>query len=115
MSFRAPRFTFLNALLALLLAQSGLTARPTTGAKTPASASADDTGAYDVLVQTSQEGGGSRWTYTITKAATGAKDLGHFIINFANCGEQSPSLAHITSATVNGVDWAGQIEGSEGR
>src|SRR5256885_15726988 len=100
MSYGPRRSTFLNALLALLLPQSGLTARHASGAKTPAPASADDAGAYDVLVQTSQEGGGSRWTYTITKAATGAKDLGHFIINFANCGEQSPSLAHITSATV---------------
>jgi hypothetical protein len=114
MSYRARRSAFLNALLVLLLTQSGLTARHASGVNA-AAPSVNDSGAYDVLVQTSQEGGGSRWTYTITKAATGAKDLGHFIINFANCGEQSPSLAHITSATVNGVDWAGQIEASEGR
>lgn len=74
----------------------------------------EDPGAYNVAVETSQAGGGSTWTYTITKAASDAKDLGHFIINFNNCGDQSPALAHMLSATVNGVDWLGQLEAVEG-
>ena len=113
MSLRARRAAFLNTIVVLLLAQSGLTARHESGVKAAAPAAADDAGAYDVVVETSQQGGGSTWRYTITKAP-GAKDLGHFIVNFSNCGERSPSLAHMTSATVNGVDWFGQVEASEG-
>jgi hypothetical protein len=71
-------------------------------------------GTYDVTVQSSQVGNGSVWTYTITKATSDTKDLGHFIINFANCGDQSPTLASIVSATVNGVNWLDQMEASEG-
>ncbi len=71
--------------------------------------------AYDVAVETSEAGGGSTWTYTITKAAPDAKDLGHFIIDFNNCGDQSPTLAHSVSATVNGVDWMEHMEASEGK
>jgi hypothetical protein len=72
-------------------------------------------GAYNLTVQTSQAGGGSTWTYTITKAASDAKDLGHFIIDFNNCGDQSPTRAHIVSARVNGVDWLPLLETTEGR
>jgi len=72
-------------------------------------------GDYNVTVQTSQAGGGSTWTYTIAKATTKTKDLGHFIIDFNSCGERSASLGHILSATVDGVDWMGKIEASEGR
>ena len=43
------------------------------------------------------------------------KDLGHFILDLDSCGDQSPTLANIVSATVNGVDWPDQMEASEGR
>jgi hypothetical protein len=57
----------------------------------------------------------SVWTYTITKVNRREKDIGHFIINFGNCSEASPTIANIVSATVNGVDWSGKISNSEGR
>jgi hypothetical protein len=72
-------------------------------------------GSYDVAVDVTPEGGGSTWKYTITKATSDAKDLGHFIIDFANCGDQSPTIASIVSASVNGISWLDQIEASEGR
>ena len=116
MSFSAlRRAAFLNAVLALLLTGSALIARPETRLAAAAPAKQEEPGGYDVVVETSQAGGGSTWRYTITKATSDAKDLGYFIVNFNNCGEQSPSLAHIVSATVNGVDWFGQVEASEGR
>jgi hypothetical protein len=76
----------------------------------------DDSGAdaYNIAVDTSQAGGGSTWRYTITKASNTTKDLGYFIIDFNTCRDQSPTLTHIVSATVDGVDWLGQIETSEG-
>jgi hypothetical protein len=115
MSYSACRRAALFTVLALLLTGSALTASHE--GQTPAAgrASDPDPGAYAVAVETSQEGGGSTWKYTITKATGDAKDLGHFIIDFNNCGDQSPSLAHMVSATVNGVDWFGQVEASEGR
>jgi hypothetical protein len=70
---------------------------------------------YDVALNTSEAGGGTTWTYTITKATGTTKDLGHFILNFANCHDQSPKLANITAATVNGVNWLGNLEASEGK
>jgi hypothetical protein len=76
--------------------------------------SGDDAGSYDVDVQVSQAGGGSTWTYTIAKATDDAKELGHFILNFDTCGDRSPTLASILSATVNGVNWLDQIEATEG-
>jgi hypothetical protein len=54
------------------------------------------------------------WTYTVSKNSPEAKDLGHFILNFDTCGDQSPTIASIVSATVNGVNWMGQIEATEG-
>lgn len=39
------------------------------------------------------------FTYTITKNS-GAKNLGHFIVNLNNCGDQSPHLASILYATI---------------
>ena len=115
MSYPACHRAAVFTVLALLLTGSALMAThesPTPAAAPPRGA---DPGAYDIVVETSQAGGGSTWTYTITKATTDAKDLGHFIIDFNNCGDQSPSLAHIVSATVNGVNWFGQLEASEGR
>jgi hypothetical protein len=80
-----------------------------------ARADVEDPEPYNITVQTSSEGGGATWTYTIAKASPTSKDLGHFIINLANCGGQSPTIASIVSATVNGVPWMDHIEASEGR
>jgi hypothetical protein len=71
-------------------------------------------GDYTIAVSTSQAGGGTIWTYTITKATSDTKDLAQFVINFSTCGDQSPTLSHIVSATVNGVDWSRRLEASEG-
>jgi hypothetical protein len=79
-----------------------------------AHATQQDSPGYAIAVQTSQAGGGSTWRYTITKAGNETKDLGHFIVNFDTCGDQSPVLASIVSATVNGVPWLDQISASEG-
>jgi hypothetical protein len=70
---------------------------------------------YDVAVSTSQAGGGSTWTYTITKTTADAKDLGYFVIDFHTCADQSPSRGHMVSATVNGVGWLDQIETAQGK
>src|SRR5438552_12678799 len=69
-----------------------------------------DTGSYDVGLQVSEAGDSSTWRYTITKTTSKTKDLGHFIVNFANCGDQSPARANIQSASVNGVSWLDQID-----
>jgi hypothetical protein len=71
-------------------------------------------GDYAVTVTTSHAGGGTTWTYTITKASNRTKDLGHFIIDLDTCDAQSPSRDRIVSATVNGVNWLDQLEASEG-
>jgi hypothetical protein len=113
--FASRRAAFLNAVPALLLTSSALVAQRDNRVAAAAPANDGEPGSYDVVVETSQTGGGSTWKYTITKATRDAQDLGDFIVNFNNCGEQSPSLAHIVSATVDGVDWFGQLEASEGR
>ena len=105
------RLAFLGPLLALFLTMPG---HATTSAN-PTLSSQEDLGVYDVAVATSDAGGGTTWTYTVTKATSQTKDLGYFIIDFNNCGEQSPSIDHIVSATVNGVDWLNNLESSEGR
>jgi hypothetical protein len=74
-----------------------------------------DPGSYDVGLQFSQAANSTTWRYTITKTTNRTKDLGHFIVNFANCGDQSPKIANIIDATVNGVKWLDQIEASEGK
>jgi hypothetical protein len=71
-------------------------------------------GDYTIAVDVSQTATTSTFTYTITKTTTDTPDLGHFIIDFGNCGDQSPTAANIVSATVNGVDWLGQIETTAG-
>ena len=102
-------FSLAVALLAsALTVSSSQTTVRTSGAQT----SGPD--GYDVGVQVSEEGGGSTWTYTITKSTATAKDLGDFILNFDTCGGQSPTIASIVSATVNGVNWLDQIEATEG-
>jgi hypothetical protein len=77
-------------------------------------APSDDVGAYDIGLETSRTGDESTWRYTITKTTKDAKDLGHFILNFANCGDQSQKIGNIVSATVNGVSWLDQIAATEG-
>jgi hypothetical protein len=71
--------------------------------------------AHDVAVQFSQVGDRSTWRYAITKGSAEAKDLGHFIVDLASCGDQGPTAADIVSATVDGVDWSDRLETSEGR
>ncbi|TDU43302.1 hypothetical protein BXY82_0712 [Gelidibacter sediminis] len=57
----------------------------------------------DYLVSVSQNSDGSLWTYIISKnPETKAKDLGHYIINLNNCGNESATFANIVYANVNG-------------
>src|ERR687891_593087 len=96
-------------LLAFALIASGSVRSVRT---TSQQAGADD--GYDVSVQVSEAGGGTTWTYTITRTAEDAKELGHFVLNFDTCGGQSPAIASILSATVNGVNWLDRIQATEG-
>jgi hypothetical protein len=72
-------------------------------------------GDYEIALEVSEADGQTTWKYTITKATADTKDLGHFILDLANCGDRSPALANIVSATVDGADWMSQLEGSEGQ
>lgn len=85
-----------------------------TSAIAAAPSSAQAPGLYAVDVQVSQVPEGTAWKYTISKTRSDIKDLGHFIINFGNCGDQSPTIANVISAKVNGADWRNQLESSEG-
>src|SRR5262245_35235030 len=99
----------------LLLAVGAIAAtRQSPLADTTAAQRIQDPGSYDVSLQFSQADNSTTWRYTITKTTSRTKDLGHFIVNFANCGDQSPKITNIVSATVNGVTWLDQIEASEG-
>jgi hypothetical protein len=99
----------------LLLAGGALAAKHESPiADTTAVERSQDPGSYDVGLQLSQAGNSTTWRYTITKTTNDTKDLGHFIVNFANCGDQSPTIADIVSATVNGVEWLDQIVATEG-
>src|SRR6266513_6255958 len=75
----------------------------------------ENPGTYNIAVEVSEANGRSTWTYTITKGTPDTKDLGHFILDLANCGDASPRLENIVSATVDGVDWRTELEGSEGQ
>jgi hypothetical protein len=75
----------------------------------------ENSGNYDIAVVVSEADGRTTWKYTITNATPDTKNLGHFILDLANCGGASPRLANIVAATVDGVDWLAQLEGSEGR
>jgi hypothetical protein len=86
-----------------------------TSAMAAGPSSAQAPGAYAVDVQVSSVPAGTAWKYTITKSTSDAKDLGHFIINFGNCGDQSPTIANVVSATVNGIGWLDQLESTEGK
>jgi hypothetical protein len=93
---------FRNILLTGLLTGSVVTAHQEGRRPADAPTGPENAGAYDVVVETSQDGGGSTWRYTITKAGSDTKDLGHFIVNFNTCGDQSPALGHIVS-----MEWIG--------
>jgi hypothetical protein len=75
----------------------------------------EDPGAYAIALQISQADGRSTWQYTIKKTTPDTKDLGHFILDLASCGNQGPTIANIVSATVDGVDWSDQMVATEGR
>jgi hypothetical protein len=99
----------------LLLAGGSIAAkRDSQIADTTAVGQGQNLGSYNVDLQLSQAVNNTTWTYTITKATDRTKDLGHFIINFGNCGDQSPTIANIVSATVNGEKWSDHIKASEG-
>ena len=103
-------------LLLLLVAAVALTDRHIgpTSAMAAAAASKQAPGHYAVDVQVSTVAEGTAWKYTISKLSSDTKDLGHFIINFGNCGDQSPTIANVISSKVNGVDWMSQIDSTEG-
>jgi len=99
----------------LLLAGGPLAAkRESQIADTTAVGQGQNPGSYNVDLQLSQAVNSTTWTYIITKATNRTKDLGHFIVNFGNCGDQSPTIANIVSATVNGEKWSDHIKASEG-
>lgn len=62
-------------------------------------ASTSSWGDYNIAVSVSSDG--SEWTYTITRSKASAKNLGHFIIDLNNCGDDSASFGDIIGATVN--------------
>jgi hypothetical protein len=106
--------TILFSILLLLAAGAIVAKREGAIADTTAVQQSQNPGGYNVGFQLSQAGNNTTWRYAITKTTARTKDLGHFIVNFGNCGDQSPTIADILSATVNGVDWMGQIKASEG-
>ena len=96
-----------------LLVVTGASIRGRDGRVVAAPPDPDGTG-HDVALQFSQVGDQSTWRYTIAKTSAEAHDLGHFIVDLASCGDQSPTVADIVSATVDGVDWSEHLETSEG-
>ena len=114
-SHACRRVLFLSALFSLLLTAPNLTTTLDSQRAAARPTKPKDPGSYNVVVETSQAGGGSTWTYTISKTTPITTDLGHFIVNFNNCGDRSPALTSIVSATVNGVDWLNHVEASEGK
>ena len=97
--------TPLSVSLAAAVLTSALVARSSAIAVSRSGVRTDGADGYEVGLQVSETGGGARWTYTITKTTDKATDLGHFILNFDTCGGQSPTIASIVSATVDGVNW----------
>ena len=106
---KPQRFT-----LAIAVCASALIARSSAIAVSRSGLHAGGADGYDVAVEVSEAGGGATWTYTITKTSDAAKDVGHFILNFDTCGGQSPTIASIVSATVDGVNWLDHIEATDG-
>jgi hypothetical protein len=106
--------TPLGVSLAAAVFASALVASSSAIAVSKSGVHTDAADGYEVGVQVSEAGGGARWTYTITKSTDKAKDLGHFILDFDTCGGQSPTIASIVSASVNGVNWLDHLEATEG-
>jgi hypothetical protein len=75
--------------------------------------SAPAPGDYTVALQVTQGAGSSTWIYTVTRSPSTAKEIPHFTIDFGNCGDDSPTLANVVSATVNGVDWMNNLSSTE--
>jgi hypothetical protein len=103
---RTSRKLLLSLLLLTGLAVSALTVQGKPGPI--------DADSYDVSAQVSNTDVASTWTYTITKTTTNAKDLGHFIVSFDACGDRSPTIDSIVSATVNGQYWMHEIVPTNG-
>jgi hypothetical protein len=106
--------TWQPILLGCLLVGAGLAIRDAhpiaAGAIVQSSPEPDD---YTVALDVSQGSGYSTWTYTVTRPPTTAKEIPHFTVDFGACGDQSPTLANIVSATVNGVDWINNISATD--
>jgi hypothetical protein len=104
-------------ILVFVLVVAGIVAATHDGRRSVLAAAAQKPGPrgpYAVDLAVSQSNGQSTWRYTVAKASSTSGDLGHFIVNFGNCGEQSPTIDSIVSATVNGVDWTAHLASSEG-
>jgi len=109
--------TLRTGLLALLLIGAAVAARDTSTSAAGTMAlrqSSPVPGDYDVALDVSQGSGFSTWTYSVTRAPSTAKESPHFTIDFGSCGDQSPTVASIVSATVNGMDWLNHLSASEG-
>src|SRR5437868_15266249 len=89
----------------LLVAAVAFTAgdKGSTSAMAASPSSAQAPGQYAVDVQVSPVPEGSAWRYTSAKTKPDTKDLGPLIINFGKCGDESPTIANVISAKVNGV------------
>jgi hypothetical protein len=108
--------TWQPILVGCLLVGAGLAARDAhpiaaTAAMMQVPPEQDD---YNVSLDVSQGSGFSTWTYTVTRPPSTAKEIPHFTIDFGACGDQSPTLSNIVSATVNGVDWSSNLSATEG-
>jgi hypothetical protein len=106
--------TFLLACLLVGVAAAARAPSPIVGTVAAAALQSPPPDDYTVDLAVSQGTGTTTWTYTITRPFTTAKEFPHFTIDFGNCGPESPTLADITSATVNGVDWMSNLSSTEG-
>lgn len=105
-----------RTVLASLVLMAGATINARHGTLVAAAADPGaNPGSYAIGLEVSQAGSRSTWRYTIDKTTADTKDLGHFIVDLDSCGERSPTIANVLSATVNGVDWSDQLQASEGR
>jgi hypothetical protein len=109
---KSSRIFLFSLLLVAGLAIAAHDKRPI-AANTNAANQSENPGTYNIDFIASRADDSSTWRYTITKVDN-AKDLGHFILDFDDCGNQSPTIANIRSVTVNGVDWLGNITAAEG-
>jgi hypothetical protein len=107
-----------TSLLALLLIGAAVAAHDTStsaaAGTTALRQSSPAPGDYNVALDVSQGSGFSTWTYTVTRARSTAKEIPYFTIDFGSCGDQSPTVANIVSATVNGMDWSNHLSSSGG-